>query len=49
MSAPYVVELLLIKGVGIPMSGIATNDPDELTDPIAIASKTQVVIAVVDN
>ena len=49
MAAPHVAGLLLIKGVNIPTSGTATNDPDGTADPIARAGKTQVAVAVVDN
>lgn len=48
MAAPHVAGLLLIKGVNIPTSGSATNDPDGAPDPIARASKTQVSVAAVD-
>lgn len=49
MAAPHVAGLLLIKGINIPTSGTASNDPDGVPDPIAGASKTQVAAAVVNN
>ena len=49
MAAPHVAGLLLIKGINIPTSGTASNDPDGVPDPIARAGKTQVAVAVVDN
>lgn len=49
MAAPHVAGLLLIKGVAIPTSGTASNDPDGTPDPIARASRTQVATAVVNN
>lgn len=44
MAAPHVAGLLLIRGNNIPTYGVATNDPDGISDPIARVSSQQVAV-----
>ena len=46
MAAPHVAGLLLIRGNTIPTYGVASNDPDGTSDPIARVSSQQISIAI---
>jgi subtilisin len=49
MAAPHVAGLLLIRGNNIPTYGVASNDPDGISDPIARVSSQQVSVATISD